>query len=57
MATPNKPSNNDSEESVDIKFDTLKEFSKWDPFQSADWDLEKPASESLVRMKRLTPMS
>lgn len=26
---------------------------QWDPYQSSDWDLLKPSSEALVRMKRL----
>ncbi|XP_003390484.1 PREDICTED: ubiquitin-conjugating enzyme E2 Z-like [Amphimedon queenslandica] len=31
---------------------SIKEEIKWDPFQSPDWDLEKPTSDAIVRMKR-----
>lgn len=52
MASP-EDADSDVEETVKIDLmNKVKEKPKWDPFQSPDWDAQKPSSEAIVRMKR-----
>lgn len=52
MASP-EDADSDVEETVEIDLmNKVKEKPKWDPFQSPDWDAQKPSSEAIVRMKR-----
>ena len=47
MATPQVDDKGDV-----VLMDASSKEVKWDPFQSPDWDLEKPTSEAIVRIKR-----
>ena len=46
------PAVDDNQEGHGATAPSKKEEIKWDPFQSPDWDLEKPTTDAIVRMKR-----